>query len=545
MGKCLFFGVLLFSGVGANAWEITKDRWSNDDETRYSEFVQAIGESGCNQFDKCLKSSANPYRGTDSPGVHHYADCADFPYYLRAYFASKNGLPFSYIDQVRPLGKIGPAGIRYSIDGNYPYSRKSGIGSVTGTKFASNMINEVMSGTYRFHPQLFSEGFIPSGVTLKDNVHFTDFYPIEISRNSIKPGTIMYDPAGHVAVVYKVNDDGSIRLVQGHPRAVVSRVTFGADILTRSRPSHGAGFRNWRAQYLVDYDKNSDGQLIGGKIVASTDAESDYFSLEQYFGNVPAESGRWSEGKFSISNEEYTYHKYIRARLSLADYEIRPVLEFKKRIGEVCESINYRADSVAAAINDRIVSKAHPEKLPVNIYGTEGEWEDYSTPSRDARIKTAYITLYSEMKELLDRYFAGDDKIIYEGSDIKSDLESVFNESAPSCTVSYVNSSGESVTLNFEDVMNRLFTMSYDPYDCIELRWGATSASELSSCRQSETKMRWYRAQQFLRNQNMRLYDSKMDFNLSQLESDIAVGTPSEGAGIAEPLEVNFRKLFK
>ena len=56
------------------------------------------------------------------------------------------------------------------------------------------------------------------------------------------------------------------------------------------------------------------------------------------------------------------------------------------------------------------------------------------------------------------------------------------------------------MTLELNDVGQRLFAMSFDPYQCIERRWGA-GADELASCRDSDTKLRWYKAEQIFRNQ--------------------------------------------
>ena len=52
--------------------------------------------------------------------------------------------------------------------------------------------------------------------------------------------------------------------------------------------------------------------------------------------------------------------------------------------------------------------------------------------------------------------------------------------------------------LTFDDLMHRLFAISFDPYHCIELRWGA-QGSERESCPDSTPKVKWYMAEQRLR----------------------------------------------
>ena len=82
-----------------DAWKIYKTEWDAADEDRYSEFVQAIGRSTCTTLESCLANSANPFHEDDDP--EFTGDCADMAYTLRAYFAWKNGLPFSYQNAMR------------------------------------------------------------------------------------------------------------------------------------------------------------------------------------------------------------------------------------------------------------------------------------------------------------------------------------------------------------------------------------------------------------------------------------------------------------
>ena len=96
----------------AEAWRVTKSEWSAADEQGYSAFIQRIGEDGCETPDDCINSDANPYRGTDGRGINFNADCADLVYMLRAYYAWKNGLPFTYITGVQSRGEIGRASCR-------------------------------------------------------------------------------------------------------------------------------------------------------------------------------------------------------------------------------------------------------------------------------------------------------------------------------------------------------------------------------------------------------------------------------------------------
>src|SRR5580698_7614722 len=106
-------GLILFSAAPALAgpWRITKDHWSQADEEGFGRFVTAIGDSGCSSSESCLRSPANPWAANEDRGFLDVdVDCAKLPYLLRAYYAWKNGLPFSYVDRV--------AGSRFSHQSN-------------------------------------------------------------------------------------------------------------------------------------------------------------------------------------------------------------------------------------------------------------------------------------------------------------------------------------------------------------------------------------------------------------------------------------------
>ncbi len=96
----------IFSYAQDSRWRITKNQWTEQDEVRFGEFIARLGETverrDCGRVDTCLRSSANPYAGTDPGNLRLFADCADLPYFLRSYFAWKNGLPMSIQSGVRP-----------------------------------------------------------------------------------------------------------------------------------------------------------------------------------------------------------------------------------------------------------------------------------------------------------------------------------------------------------------------------------------------------------------------------------------------------------
>src|SRR5271168_2077009 len=114
--------------AAASPWRIVKDHWSEEDEKGFGAFVQAIGETNCSSSESCLRNAANPYRNTDQAFLDIDVDCAKLPYMLRAYYAWKNGLPFSYVD-----GLSGEGGdLRYTKTANRATSRHDVIDHGSG-----------------------------------------------------------------------------------------------------------------------------------------------------------------------------------------------------------------------------------------------------------------------------------------------------------------------------------------------------------------------------------------------------------------------------
>jgi surface antigen len=497
---------------------IMRDSWSDADERGFIEFIEAIGNSRCGTIDRCMKSAANPFAKTDPPGVYFAADCADLPYFLRGYYAWKRGLPFSYISAVSPRGAT--RDIRYTSSGNTIASRRDVLtGSTSGRQLLVDLRNGISSAMFRLHPDM--EG--------------TDLYPVRIDRKSLKPGSVLYDPNGHVAVVYKVEEDGRVLFMDAHPDNSLTRGTYGKKFV-RSSPGMGSGFKNWRPLKLVGATTTPDGALVGGRVVFSKNAELTDFSTEQFFGNVARPADReWASGQFTIEGQQVDYYDYVRAKMGGGSLTFEPVQEVRNMVRANCEDLRYRAEAVDLAIRVGIQNKAQPSRLPTNIYGTEGEWEEYSTPSRDARLKASFKELRDQVQRFVEWHNAGDKRVRFQGGSIVQALLKAYDEEAALCTITYLRSNGTPVPLGYEEIRKRLFLLSFDPYHCIERRWGASQPAELATCRDDATKAAWYAAEQGFRNQIDRTYDARMDFTLAELQGPIG---PGKGAALPADIDV-------
>jgi hypothetical protein len=496
---------------------IRYDHWSESDEKGFGEFLAGIGDSDCHTVNTCLHGPGNIFRASDPDGIYFKSDCADLPYVLRAYYAWKRGLPFSYASAVEPRGHS--RDIRYSRYGNEIIERHDVTsGSVTGYGLLETLRDDISSAYYRIPPDV-------------ETPYLPDHYPPAIQPKSIRPGTLIYDPNGHVATVYKIESDGRIHYLDAHPDNSLTRGLYDLRFV-RASPAMSAGFKNWRPVRLVGYTRRADGALVGGHMELAGNASIPDFSLEQYYGNGPHEwdDSLWAMGGFRLDGELMDYYDYVRAKLAGGRLQFDPVKEVADMVDSNCADLHYRADAVVLALAAGIQNRGEPDRLPPNIYGTEGDWETYSTPSRDARLKTAFKELRDDTQRFVEMYErGGDPHLFYTGNDMIGDLIDAYQNHAAACSVSYARSDGSTVTLSYEDARRRLFQMSFDPYHCVEHRWGASDPAEVSTCRDSQTKRSWYMAEQYLRNQIDRTYDAQMDFTLDELDG------PGPGKGVANP----------
>ncbi|MEK2688026.1 hypothetical protein [Bdellovibrio sp. GT3] len=534
-----------------------KTQWSTQDEENFSRFVARLGAAvenrQCDTVKDCLKSDANPYYSSDPAGLVYYADCADLPYFLRAYFAWKNGLPMSVASRVSARPVAGNTGdIRYTPQGNYVTGRFDVIAGNGRKRFAfiDNIedydIGNLMLATRYPNAVALLNGTITNSTLsatfrmmgTEDGKMYADFYPVKLTRFSVRPGTVIYDPNGHVAVVYKITADGQVYYIDSHPDNTLTSGMYNPKF-ERSNPYQGAGFKNFRPLTLVDARQDSSGAYVGGRVVGAKNTTLPYYSLEQFFGTNPDPDGKWSKGKFVYNGRDVDYYEYLRIMMANGELRIDPLVDMQVMLRDLCVNVRDRVQAVDVALQSGVQNKPHPERLPVNIYGTTGEWEQWASPSRDARLKVSFANLLIQVRSMVQRHQVGDPTIVYHGSNLRGDLMAIYQRESASCQFAYKNSNGVGVPLNLDQARQRVFDMSFDPYHCAELRWGAKTSQELASCRDNQNKRAWYAAERWLRYQADRTYDARMDYTLGELTG------PKPGVGVANPPDVDIVRFLQ
>lgn len=400
-------------------------------------------------------------------------DCADLPYFLRAYFAWKLNLPFGLAECNRGVGGAPPScsGLitNEDRDERAEAKKRDGVVPMFGAFLRGTLADKAHSGSAR-------TPFEDQGA---------DYYPVKLSWESLRPGTTYADPYGHILVVAKrlpqtTERGGVLYAVDGQPDGTVARKRFwrGNFLYATQRELGGPGFKRFRPVVRRE-----------GKLVRLDDeaiqASSDY-------GDVSREAGKLDVEGFYDAMDDV-----------LAPQPLDPERAMMETIDALDEQVRTRVQSIE---NGRrwLGSGKSPARMPegAEIFETTGAWEDFSTPSRDLRLLIAIDVVRSfpsRVARRLGRHATPKDK---PPSEVQAELASLLDRELSRRSVTYTRTDGSPFTLTLAEVLSRsrAFEMAYNPNDCVEVRWGAAPGTdEASTCQAhapSEQKdlMETYRA---------------------------------------------------
>ncbi len=377
-------------------------------------------------------------------------DCADNPYFLRAYFAWKTGLPFGYHETSWGTLEAPPRAGRFHLEAPWLGSGPGGsaVSAASMSRLLAKLKNAVHAGNGR------------TALRADD----TDYYPLPLTREALGPGTVFADPYGHTFVIVRwlpqtPRTPGALLAVDAQPDGTIGIKRFwkGNFLFTTSDVVGEPGFKAFRPIVL---EAGRPRLLANREIGASPDRRD--FSLEQ-------------EG---MAAEAF----YDRMERLINPDPLDAVTALEDLVRALHEQLLVRVDSVA---NGEAYMKAHPGAvvpMPSGkaIFQSLGSWEDFSTPNRDLRLLIAIDTVLG----FPDKAARNPEAYAMAGrkspGEVRSRLQAILDRRAVELSVTYTRSDGSPRTLTLGEIFRRqdAFEMGYNPNDSVEIRWGAPEGSE-------------------------------------------------------------------
>jgi hypothetical protein len=435
-------------------------------------------------------------------------DCADLPYVLRAYFAWKLNLPFAYYRcnrgsssraplckpplrsnlVVRDLLDDGPLDpeLELNATSDLPAWELAALMPEEADGVEETEIDDIDAFAMFWGKHVARTVHSSSGRTVPDD-EVTDYYPVPLTRAALKPGTVYIDPFGHVMVIagwipQGASSYGVLLAADAQPDGTVGRKRFwrGNFLFTPETKVSGAGFKMFRPAVVDDATRSI--KLMENKELARSRVFPP-FSRQQYEG---------SADKFHDTIESMINPRPLDASGALGVLVDALHSQAKQRVVSVGNGEKW----IAARPNEVM---AMPEGA--DIFLTSGPWEDFATPSRDFRLLVAIDTVlgFAASVKRAPARFGLEPGPALDAMVAKLDAELAAALAAR--TIEYPRSDGRAQTLTLQDLVDRRagFEMSYNPNDCVEIRWGAPEGSpERATCRrhapaEQRAKMERYR----------------------------------------------------
>jgi hypothetical protein len=314
----------------------------------------------------------------------------------------------------------------------------------------------------------------------------TDFYPVKLTRDALRPGTIYADPYGHVLMIAKwVDQDGTqggrLFAVDGQPDNSVGRKRFweGTFLFASDVKSAGPGFKAFRP-----LEKSPDSG-------SWTPLSNRTLATDRRFAPFSAEQATLSRDDFYARMAKLINPKGLDAQAAYEETLNALVEQLDTRLGSVDNGERFMREKGNPVV---------PMPMGAKIFETVGPWEDYATPSRDMRLLIALDVL----ARLPSRVSAHPELFVLAGRKpeaLRDEMEKLHQRRIRERSVEYRRSDGTPFKLTVADVYARRagFEMAYNPNDCAEIRWGADpNQPDYTTCNrhapaEQRTRMQDYR----------------------------------------------------
>jgi hypothetical protein len=313
----------------------------------------------------------------------------------------------------------------------------------------------------------------------------SDYYPVSLKQETLRPGTIYADPYGHLLVLVKrvsqTSDAAGVLLaVDGQPDGTIARKRFwrGNFLFAQDPALGGPGFKRFRP-------------IMRGKGGLRRLANAEIEKNPGY--------GDFSRDQAALAIEDF----YDRMDDVISPNPLDPDRAMREAVVALEEQVKARVTSVE---NGRKYQDGGGAEVAMpdgaSIFETTGAWEDFATPSRDLRLLIAIDVVRhfpDRVARRPERYAMPPGK---SAADVKDALERSLSSDLEARKFTYTRSDGSAWTLTLKDVVGRIgaLEMAYNVNDCVELRWGAADGSdEAKTCKRrapeaQRGKMTEYRA---------------------------------------------------
>jgi hypothetical protein len=470
--------------AGAGVWPV-RETWNRKTENLYSAWIEKLFDAPLDDtlswpaLHVVLRDKSRNFLfnhlglGEDEMGMVIRPDCADLPYFLRAYYAFKMGLPYGFSKCSRGGGGRGPTCVGWSsilsAANHTPVPASTdAVASISQSVEPPKHLG--LAASFGAYLRPLADGVHSGSARTALNDNNTDYYPVPLTQETLRPGVVYADPYGHVLMLVKriaqtKEAAGLILAVDGQPDGTVSRKRFwrGNFLFAQDPALGGPGFKRFRP---IVREGNGGLRRLTNEEIAKDPQYGD-FSLEQ--------------AKLSV--EDF----YDRMDDVMSPAPLDPMRAMMEAIAALEEQVKARVTSVENGRKYQNSGRADVE-MPTgpSIFETTGAWEDFATPSRDLRLLIAIDVVRGfpdRVARRPDRYAMPAGRSV---ADVKAEMERVLAQELATRKFSYLRSDGSSWTLSLQDVVARQggLEMAYNLNDCVELRWGAPERSdEASTCK--------------------------------------------------------------
>ncbi len=450
----------------SSVWKATRS-WDSKTESLYSAWVNALF---CNATESTSWKSLNEVTemkdwnflynhlslDEDNPSgknkVVMLPDCADNPYFLRAYFAWKLGLPFGFHESDRgALGRAPGAGRWFTNEITISKSNPT----QKFNAYLRMIANGVHSGTAR-------------AAMSNENA---DYYPVELTRGSLRPGVVFADPYGHTLIVVNQlpqsgNQPGVLLSVDAQPDKTIAIKRFwkGNFLFATSEVIGEPGFKAFRPIEV----HNGAYRLLKSS------------ELTEGSGHIP----------FSLQQKGMKSENFYQAMERVINPKpLDPETAMLDLIKALHEQLMVRVNSVETGEK---YMRAHPGTIipmptrAAGVFQTGGVWEDYSTPNRDLRLLIAIDAVIDFPAKVLRSPENYKMPKLKSAEAVKSELDEILKLKLEELSITYIRSNGSEQKLTLSEIVKRrdAFEIAYNPNDGPEIRWGAPEGSaERSTCK--------------------------------------------------------------